>query len=313
MPETIKQIKTFLGFPGFSQLFPPPETGMYRYFEGAEKFPFDFNAIHHSAINAWWMAEYSLLVYCEQSEVKQVLDNLLGQQNYSLFRLDSVETNTQGFAVITQNYVIIAFRGTEFPRPTSILKFPSELRDIGADILTDIKKLSPQIINNGTPVFENPVHPGFATALQSVWPQLQDIISNSGSKPIWLTGHSLGAALATLLAEKIENQVNGLYTFGSPCVGDSTFTHSFETKNSLGDKTFRYVHGNDAVPVAFTLLHKDYQHVGHTFHLDAGIRRGVFAQLLNLALASTIKLNQFDHAPILYSYECWNKIIKQDN
>jgi len=313
MPETVKQIKTFLGFPNFSQLFPPPETGMYRYFEGADKFPFDFNAIHHSSINAWWMAEYSLLVYCEKPEVEQVLNDLLGQQNYSLFWVNSDDTNTQGFAVITKDYVLITFRGTEFPRPTSILKSPSELRDIGADILTGIKKLPPQIINNGTPTFENPVHPGFATAFQSIWPQLQNIISKSDSKPIWLTGHSLGAAIATLLAEQIADRVNGLYTFGSPCVGDSAFTRSFETKYRLGDKTFRYVHGNDAVPVAFTLLNKDYQHVGQLFHLDAGIRRGVFAQLMNLALASTIKLNQFDHAPILYSYECWNKIIKQDN
>jgi triacylglycerol lipase len=312
MPESIKQIKTFLGFPDFSQLFPPPETGTYKYFEKADKFPFDFNAMHHSSVNAWWMAEYSLLAYCEQSEVEQVLNNLLGRQNYSLFWVNSENTNTQGFAVITTDYVLITFRGTEFPRPTSVLKSPSELRDMIADILTDIKKLPPQIINNGTPAFENPVHPGFATALQSVWPQLQSVLSKSGPKPIWLTGHSLGGALSTLLANQISDRVQSLYTFGSPCVGNSEFTQKFETKSHLGDKTFRYVHGNDAVPAAFTLLNMDYQHVGQLFHLDAGIRRGVFAQLMNLALAFTIKLNQFDHAPILYSYECWNKIIKDN-
>lgn len=312
MPESIKQIKTFLGVPDFSQLFPPPETGTYKYFEKADKFPFDFNAMHHSSVNAWWMADYSLLAYCGQPEVEQVLNKLLGQQNHTLDWINSDDTNTQGFAVATEGYVLIAFRGTEFPRPTSVLKSPSELRDMATDILTDIKKLPPQIINNGMPTFENPVHPGFATALQSVWPQLQGILSKSDSKPIWLTGHSLGGALSTLLADQISGRVQALYTFGSPCVGTSEFTQLFEIKSHLGDKTFRYVHGIDAVPAAFTLLNMDYQHVGQLFQLDAGIRRGVFAQLMNLALAFTIKLNQFDHAPILYSYECWNKIIKDN-
>ena len=44
------------------------------------------------------------------------------------------------------------------------------------------------------------------------------------------------------------------------------------------------------------------------FELDAGMRRGLFGQLLNISLDSTIGLNQLDHAPILYSYECWNAL-----
>jgi hypothetical protein len=51
-----------------------------------------------------------------------------------------------------------------------------------------------------------------------------------------------------------------------------------------------------------------YEHVGQLFPLDAGKRRGLLAQALNIALGSTVGLNQLDHAPIFYCYECWNTI-----
>jgi hypothetical protein len=69
----------------------------------------------------------------------------------------------------------------------------------------------------------------------------------SGS--IEITGHSLGAALATLytlenaLTEKIPNP--GLCTFASPFVGDSTFASAF---NGLGLTSWRIVNAPDIVP-----------------------------------------------------------------
>ena len=69
----------------------------------------------------------------------------------------------------------------------------------------------------------------------------------SGS--IEITGHSLGAALATLytlenaLTDKIPNP--GLCTFASPFVGDSTFAGAF---NGLGLTSWRIVNAPDIVP-----------------------------------------------------------------
>lgn len=307
MAEPIRKIKSFVGVPNFAQLFPPPETGTYHYFDGANNFPFDPKTHQHSPVNAWWMAEYSLLAYADSPEVEQVLNKLYTtlKQDHRFFWLNSESSNTQGFGVETDNYVTIAFRGTEFPRPSHVIQYPGEFFDIIADIRTDIGQLVPQIISEGTPAFDTPVHPGFASALQSVWPQLQDRLSGFGSKPVWLTGHSLGGAIATLLAYQLADRVAALYTFGCPCVGTTDFVQSFNAKG-LQEKTFRYLHGSDAVAKTLELTTLGYQHVGQLFQLDAGMRRGLLGQMLNIGLSSTVGLNPLDHAPIFYNYECWN-------
>lgn len=308
MATPLRKVGSVLGVPNVSSLFPPPDHSIYRYFEGVDKYPFEPNVSQHSPQNAWWLAECSLLTYCEENEVNRTLAKLFHGQKFTLTWLDAPETNTQGFAFAAPEYVIIAFRGTEFPRPTSVLKSPFEIRDIVDDIQTDIQRLPPTKITLCTPVFDIPVHPGFADALQSVWSQVQGVIAHAGNKPIWLTGHSLGGAIAALLAYQIPERVAGLYTFGSPCVGNSEFVKAFNTKKHLPEKTYRYVHGNDAIANGLPLLGMDYHHVGQLKQLDAGLRRGVVAQIVNLAIVHTIKFNQFDHAPIIYSYECWNAI-----
>jgi hypothetical protein len=73
--------------------------------------------------------------------------------------------------------------------------------------------------------------------------------ANDASGSIEITGHSLGAALATLytlenaLTDKIPNP--GLCTFASPFVGDAAFAAAF---NGLGLTSWRIVNAPDIVP-----------------------------------------------------------------
>jgi hypothetical protein len=68
-------------------------------------------------------------------------------------------------------------------------------------------------------------------------------------RPLIVTAHSLGAALATLYI--VENAARGLleisrvYTFASPRVGDATFAHSYD---ALGMPAWRIVNEPDVVP-----------------------------------------------------------------
>lgn len=67
---------------------------------------------------------------------------------------------------------------------------------------------------------------------------------------IWVTGHSLGGALAVLLtATLLENEipVEGLYTFGAPRVGDKAFARGLN-RALTGKAHYRVVNEGDLVP-----------------------------------------------------------------
>ncbi|XXX72335.1 lipase family protein [Sorangium sp. So ce134] len=72
---------------------------------------------------------------------------------------------------------------------------------------------------------------------------------------LYITGHSLGGALAVLAAailhldpglEYLRQKLRGVYTFGQPMVGYEDFA-KFCGKQ-FGNKTFRHVYGKDIVP-----------------------------------------------------------------
>jgi alpha-beta hydrolase superfamily lysophospholipase len=113
------------------------------------------------------------------------------------------------------------------------------------------------------PEYPGRVHCGFAFGLQSVWDQIEPLIAGAPARPLYVTGHSLGGALASLaqwrLAASGLNPCGGC-TFGEPRVGDSTWA----TANTLPH--WRVVHDCDPVPrVPFPPL---YQHIGRMAWFD---------------------------------------------
>lgn len=77
------------------------------------------------------------------------------------------------------------------------------------------------------------VHAGFASAIRSVLPRIKQWIAQAGidSKGLVITGHSLGAAMATLAATVLPAQ--WLVTLGSPRVGDQDFVRTVKPANSV--------------------------------------------------------------------------------
>jgi len=95
-----------------------------------------------------------------------------------------------------------------------------------------------------------------------------DLLREYPTAKFYITGHSLGGALAglasadlTLLGIPIER----VYTFGSPRVGNLGWSYLYNEMLDLKDRTFRVVNGYDPVPhVPFTgvTFMRGYHHVG---------------------------------------------------
>ena len=116
----------------------------------------------------------------------------------------------------------------------------------------------------------------------------------TGSRPVpgvFITGHSLGGALAILCALECWRQalpVSAVYTFGQPRVGNAAFAALFDRTRminaaSLRDITFRVVNQNDIVPRTPGLL-LGYRHCGTELFLPAELGTGGTSWQLNPGL-----------------------------
>jgi pimeloyl-ACP methyl ester carboxylesterase len=161
---------------------------------------------------------------------------------YDRATISNAKTDTQVLIVDRGTYISVAFRGT------------SDLRDI----ITDADALMTGFGDHDGAC----VHRGFMEAYESVRmdvlnaiQQLQSGLNHEpmsilrGIKPVVVTGHSLGGALAILCAFDLRStglSVDSVYTFGQPRVGNAVFAWLY--KMLLGSVTFRVTNGADIVP-----------------------------------------------------------------
>ncbi len=85
------------------------------------------------------------------------------------------------------------------------------------------------------------VHQGCMATLGSLWDSLTHRIGNRLDDCVF-TGHSTGAALATLAASRVQSPMARLVTLGSPAVGDADFVQTLE-----GTHIDRYVNCCDVM------------------------------------------------------------------
>jgi len=116
------------------------------------------------------------------------------------------------------------------------------------------------------------VHRGFYEALESVQDDLKTAISGTQYQRLWLTGHSLGGALAMLCARAWDGAVEGVYTFGQPRAGDAAFRDDYN--DHLGARTFRVIHADDIVARVPWLLGA-YRHAGHEIFFPSPSGKGI--------------------------------------
>jgi hypothetical protein len=292
----------------FKNLSPPYKD--YDYFQNSRWVPFEYRASSFSLVNAWWLAEASTLVYADEAYVRPRFIKA-GLNRVVFFN----RSGTQCFIASNSRFAIVAFRGSEIWNKDKGF----DLSQMIADLMTDIDIRLSDWIRGGK------VHTGFKTALESVWDDMLPEIKRLQDHGvlIWVTGHSLGAALATLAADRLPN-AQGLYTFGSPRVGDQQFQKRFALN------AFRVVNGRDIV--ADIPPKGPYRHVGEHIFIDqkGGIHpqhrtaketddascdtdsnaSGNAGKVRKSDSALYIPDSVRDHVPVLYSIYLWNELVQ---
>jgi triacylglycerol lipase len=310
-PQTLPQpAKKEIPLITFKNLAPPFTD--YDYFQGHQEYPFQVAATSFSLINAWWLAEASTLVYADEDFVRARFSQA-GLPQVRFFDKHS----TQCYVAHNDQFAIVAFRGSEIWKKRETFDLNKLIADFKADV--DIRLTDwPQ---------GGKVHRGFKEALEEVWLDILPYIRKLHSKGcnIWMTGHSLGAALATLGAGRY-GKVQGVYTFGSPRVGNNVFKQNFDVN------TYRIVNNDDIV--ARVPPPGVYVHVGELKFIDGDgtIRDQMIEkdcpvnkrpdETYGQKNISPQKKNSFagfvpaafrDHVPLLYAVHLWNNIIEKQN
>jgi triacylglycerol lipase len=189
-------------------------------------------------------AKLSELAYSDGKTVKKEAKKL-GFTTIEFYNKDGA----QAYRLMNKEDLVIACRGTQ----------PTEFNDIKADL-----QALPVIAET-----VSRVHRGFKAEVDELWPMVLEDLERKANdkKKIWFCGHSLGAAMATIMASRCHlyegiEPVQELYTYGSPRVGWKKYC------NSLGVVHHRWVNNNDIVTrVPLNIM--GYVHDGQEHYINA--------------------------------------------
>ena len=165
-----------------------------------------------------------LLMFANISAI--TYDNPKDSKNkFKSFGFDIVEffdiDGAQAYLLKDMNGIhVLSFRGTEVTQKS--------------DVLADLKA------GKNLEACGGKVHVGFKGEINKVWPAIEKAITNIDT--LYITGHSLGAAMATIAASRMQSKVTALITFGSPRVGNQEFVSSlsvthYRVQNNCDDVT----------------------------------------------------------------------------
>lgn len=181
----------------------------------------------YSDRTAWLMARCSQLAYVEfESGQEQQLRS--GLQELGLTYLQFFSKNaTCAFLARNEHFAVLAFRGTT-------KDFRTILDDIKIRFYRD---------KSGARTST-----GFSEAYKFVQREIADAVAAlQPDLPLYITGHSLGGALAAIASTRIlpSDRIAACYTYGCPRVGDGEFTFQLWKV-----PVYRQVHHSDIVPHA---------------------------------------------------------------
>lgn len=166
------------------------------------------------------------------------LDKKEGTKKFKELGYDKVKfldkKGAQCYIVQNESEMVLCFRGTQ----------PTQMSDVAADLnaLPDRSQIG------------GFVHNGFQNEVEKLWDDIHKIVAKKPKEQkLFITGHSLGGAMSTICASRLQEVVDTVYTYGSPRVGGKKFVSNCNFRH------YRHVNNNDAVcTVPFGIL--GYRH-----------------------------------------------------
>ena len=214
--------------------------------------------------NAYWMARIASEVYTKVSDTDPspdeggILKSLQADDSGFMSVVGANKNSAQAALIEHKDYLCMAFRGT----------------DQLADWLDNLDAFP-------TEELFGEFHRGFWKSTEDVWDVIwqayKDRISVS-KRPLFITGHSLGGAMATIAAARLVHHdlpFTSVYTFGQPRALTRETARIFNAECS--SRFYRFHNNNDLVTRVPARL-MGYSHVGSylyiteekTIHREAG-------------------------------------------
>ncbi|CAN0019599.1 unnamed protein product [Scytosiphon promiscuus] len=238
----------------------------------------DLEATTFSPQNAFYFARLANIAYKPKNEAKGLVKGNstsagLGFDRFHWFEaseeakkssFDAIQ-DTEAYVCANDDMIVIVFRGTK-EKSDWATNLDIRRRDCPSGWAFGDKRAN--------------LHEGFDDGVETVWGKssgmyktVKDLYDEKNkNRKLYITGHSLGAALATITGARLafadDMNVAGMYTIGSPKLFDSVAAEEFNNMMNHGtpmkDKFFRCTNNNDIVP----RLPPGFYHAGTEIYLD---------------------------------------------
>ncbi|MCV6590341.1 MAG: lipase family protein [Marinobacterium sp.] len=213
--------------------------------------------------NAYWMARIASALYMKMGDRRpeermgkedsapdeeRILASLKTEDPGFVSVYGADRNSAQGAVIEHERYLCLAFRGTD------------ELADWVDNI--DVR-------NVDTP--EGVFHRGFLQSVEDLWQPLNQQLNRlmaAQPRPIFITGHSLGGAMATVAAARFlynDRPFVSVYTFGQPRAVEEETAERFN--QACKARYFRFHNNNDIVTRVPARI-AGYGHVGSYLYIS---------------------------------------------
>ena len=235
-----------------------------------------------------------LISYDHEEEKKKLITEL---KTLEIKLLETFDSNgTQALLASNDKFIVLAFRGTE----------PTSMKDIRTDARAKIVHCEK----------EGRIHEGFKNAFENVASDIQDRLNRDEfqRKPLLITGHSLGGALATVAAKKLTHKggIAACYTFGSPRVGDDEWIANIKTP------IYRLVNAADCVtmlPPSWMIIETLCWLIKHIPYIGESVRAwlsqyGGYIHCGSMRYLTNCKGGRYGEVKLLYSVSSFQRLYR---